>query len=295
MRIGDVDFFIKNNTSSILQQPEPVYRAFFEKIDTHPQPEPLSIMVHLEMGHLPNTENLIKLFNSDQSWSMFRDDDDYVLMYKASTFERPFWLAKMNRRLTRATIFIDEALISEIDGRATLSNPVRYPLDQILLMYILAQKEGALLHAAGINLNGKGFIFPGKSGAGKSTITQQFTAGGDATLLSDDRIVVRKIGKTFKAYGTPWPGEAGIALNERMPLSGIFFINHGSANRIAAIKPQKALKRLFPVTSIPWYDSEIMPKILDFCEDLVLSVPAYELDFKPSVEVVDVLEKFIST
>jgi len=295
MRIGDVDFVIENNTPSLLQKLEQNYRPFLEKINNHPQPEPISILVGLEMGHLPNAENLKKLFDSGQSWSMFRDGHDYLLMHRPPTFERPLWLARMNRRLTRATIFINETFISEIDGRKILENPVRYPLDQILLMYILAQKEGALLHAAGIRIKGKGCIFPGQSGAGKSTITRQFAAGEYAKLLSDDRIIVRKIGETFKAYGTPWPGEAGIALNESMPLSGIFFINHGSSNRIKAIKPQKALERLFPVTSIPWYDRDIMPKILDFCEDLVLNVPAYELDFKPSVEVVDVLEKFIST
>jgi serine kinase of HPr protein (carbohydrate metabolism regulator) len=161
-------------------------------------------------------------------------------------------------------------------------------------MYILARRHGALLHAAGIDINGKGYIFPGKSGAGKSTITRQFAALGDTGLLSDDRIVVRKIEGGFKAYGTPWPGEAGIALNKSVPLAGIFFINHGSANRIREITPKEALARLLPVTSIPWYDREVMDRILTFCEDLISSVPIYELDFKPSVEVVDVFERFVS-
>ncbi len=108
-------------------------------------------------------------------------------------------------------------------------------------------------------------------------------------------LIVRKIDDKFECLWTPWPGEAGIAVNNSMPLSGIFFINHGFQNRIKDIKPKQAIARLLPVTSIPWYDRDIMPKILDFCEDLVLNVPAYELDFKPNVEVVDVLEKFISS
>jgi hypothetical protein len=161
-------------------------------------------------------------------------------------------------------------------------------------MYILARRQGALLHASGLYINGRGYIFPGKSGAGKSTITRQFAVRGDTGLLSDDRIVVRKIDGAFKAYGTPWPGEARIAFNKSVPLAGIFFINHGSANQIKEISPQKALARLLPVTSIPWYDREVMDKILTFCEDLISSVPIYELDFKPSVEVVDVLEQFVS-
>ena len=113
-------------------------------------------------------------------------------------------------------------------------------------------------------------------------------------MLSDDRIVAREIDGDFQAYGTPWPGEAGIALNECVPLSSIFFINHGPANRIKEISPQEALARLLPVTSIPWYDREVMEEILTFCEDLISSVPVYELDFKPSIEVVDVFEQFVS-
>ena len=296
--IGDVDFVIKNDTSSMLQDPGPIYQAFLEnieKVDRHPQPEPIRILVHLEMGRLPSTANLTLLFDGDPSWKMFKGGEDYFLMNRPPTFEWPLWLARINHRFTRVTVFINEEFIRKIDSGRKIDNPVHYPLGQILLMYILAPKEGAMFHAAGLKLKGKGVIFPGKSGAGKSTLTRQFAAGGNTTLLSDDRIIVRKIGDTFRAYGTPWPGDAGIALNKNVPISGIFFLNHGSANRITAMKPQQALERLLPVTSIPWYDREIMPKILDFCEDLVLNVPAYELDFKPSAEVVDVLEKYMST
>ncbi len=113
-------------------------------------------------------------------------------------------------------------------------------------------------------------------------------------MLSDDRIIIRKMDNIFKTFGTPWPGEEGIAINKSVPLSGIFFISHGSDNRIKEIDKKEALEKLLPVTSIPWYDQEIMTKILNFCEDVISNIPAYELYFKPDFEVVDVLEKFAS-
>ena len=91
-----------------------------------------------------------------------------------------------------------------------VSNPVHYPLDQLLLMYTLAQREGALLHAAGVDIQGQGFIFPGKSGAGKSTLSRQLVVQKELEVLSDDRIVIRKIDGVFQAFGTPWPGDAGL-------------------------------------------------------------------------------------
>jgi hypothetical protein len=175
---------------------------------------------------------------------------------------------------------------------STVSNPVCYPLDQLLLMYVLARNGGAILHAAGINHNNRGYIFPGRSGAGKSTIMRQCARSNDFKGLSDDRIIVRKMDGNFKAFGTPWPGEACVAVNKSAPLSGIFFISHGSRNKIQDLGRREAFERLLPVTSIPWYDREITEKLLSFCEDLVSHVPAYELHFKPDTEVVGVLEKF---
>jgi hypothetical protein len=160
-------------------------------------------------------------------------------------------------------------------------------------MYALAGRKGACIHSSAVDLNGKGYLFPGRSGAGKSTISRSFISKNH-TVLSDDRVVVRKIGDTFRCFGTPWAGDAEIAQNRSLPLHGIFFIIHGNENRLEKIKPAEAFEKLMPVTSIPWYDEKVMSDILSFCEDMVMNVPAYELHFRPDNEVVDFLEKFIS-
>ena len=111
-------------------------------------------------------------------------------------------------------------------------------------------------------------------------------------FLSDDRIVVRKLGDGYRGYGTPWPGEAGIAANRGVSLSSVFFICHGSENRIIEVSRKDALERLFPVISIPWYDRKVVEEILDFCDGLVSHIPAFELYFKPDTEVANILENF---
>ena len=83
-----------------------------------------------------------------------------------------------------------------------------------------------------------------------------------------------------------------MAENTSAPFSGIFFLKHGSENRIKEITQQEALERLLPVASIPWYDKDLVPKMLDFCGDLVSHVPVYALHLKPNHEVVDVLKGF---
>ncbi len=290
MEIADICFEVYGSIHLTLTYFDPAYTSFLKQTGGE-NFGPVDIKICLEPGP-QDTEGLTQIFDSDQSWSMYEKGEHYFISRYSHDYETPFWLAKIHRDLTEATLYYSDVLLGEDNGRMTLQNPVSYPLDQILLMYLLSQRQGALIHAAGIDINGKGLIFPGTSGAGKSTLSRQFPVE-NIQLLSDDRIVARKLDNAFKAYGTPWPGEAGIAVNRSVSLSGIFFLNHAADNRIKEIKPQQALKRLLPVTSIPWYDREIMPKILHFCEDLVTHVPAYDLYFRPDVEVLAILKEFI--
>ena len=50
-----------------------------------------------------------------------------------------------------------------------------------------------------------------------------------------------------------------------------------------------------PVVSIPWYDQETCMNVIQFCEDVLSQVPAYELDFKPTLEILAFLQEFINS
>ncbi len=134
-------------------------------------------------------------------------------------------------------------MTSEEHGEFTVKNPLLYPLDQLLLMHLLSRREGAIIHAAGLALQGRGYIFPGKSGAGKSTLSRLLLGSEQVEMLSDDRVVARKIKGRFEVFGTPWAGDAGIAENKNFPLSGIFFIHHAGENTIKAVEPKTAIRK----------------------------------------------------
>ena len=292
IEIGGIRLDVQTENSIGRDTTDLAYGYFINK--KAPKTESVDTTIRLLFQRIPSINEKTKIFNSGQSWSMYRADGKYWIKYHPPSFEDPLWLAITDSAFSDVTIFCSRQLINPTDENALVANPVRYPLDQILLMYILAEKGGAIVHAAGIDVNGQGYIFPGKSGAGKSTIARQFAAHEHIGMLSDDRIVVRKIDREFKAFGTPWPGDAKIAANRSVPLSGLFFIHHGQKNVIKEIKPREAVEKLLPVVSVPWYDREIFPKVLSFCDDLVSQVPAYEFHFEPTPEGVDVFEKFIS-
>ncbi|MEW6109942.1 MAG: hypothetical protein AB1632_12360 [Nitrospirota bacterium] len=291
MQIAGVKFSLSCRQPVTLNDPEQKYRPFFVNTGTAID----SIDINLELKNLPDTGKMTRIFDSLQSWSLFLDGDDYFFEYKPPSFNEPFWIARLQSTSERATVHCGEALINRNGCNPAVTNPLCYPLDQLLLMYILARREGGLIHAAGMRLDNRGFVFPGRSGAGKTTLSRLLLWHNNIGMLSDDRIIIRRIDNAFRIFGTPWAGEAGIAGNENSPLYGIFFLHHDSGNRIREIKPAAALKKLLPVVSIPWYDEKTMSDILFFCGDLVSHVPAYEFYFKPDNEAVHFLEKFISS
>ena len=233
-----------------------------------------------------------EIFEDCGSWSMFKKGIEYSLVLNPSLPDGPECIACFNPRFEKVTVYCGDICVVEVAGKKYVRNPFTYPLDQLLLMYALAQKKGALIHASGVEYHGRGYMFSGRSGAGKSTLSRKFALQGHE-VLSDDRIVVRKIHGDFRMFGTPWSGEAGIAQNKDLLLHSIFFLHHGEKNFIREISPAEAVEKLMPVTSIPWYDESAMTKILTFCEELVSSCPAYDLFFRPDIDLQDTFKEFI--
>jgi hypothetical protein len=113
-------------------------------------------------------------------------------------------------------------------------------------------------------------------------------------MLSDDRIVIVKNDHDFLMFGTPWPGNAGIAVNDSASLHGIFFLRHSDRNRINKLCPRDIMANLFKVASLPWYDNKDLQKSFDFCEDLLQKIKIYELNFRPGPEITDEIISHIS-
>jgi hypothetical protein len=291
--IAKVNFYIHCNDMPVLVETQSVsYTPFLtEKAVSGAGSLTIDVVLN-NTKEFPSTEALTEIFEDCGSWAMFMNGDEHYLVVNPSLSGGPECIVRFNPRFEKAVVYCGAMDIVEVAGKKMVRNPITYPVDQLLVMYTLADREGVLIHSSGVEFHGHGYMLSGRSGAGKSTISRKFASAGHE-VLSDDRIVVRKIDSELRMFGTPWSGEAGIAGNKDLPLHGIFFLHHGEEQLIKKIPPNEAIKRLMPVTSIPWYDKSMLTKVLTFCEEIVSACPAYDLFFRPDINVQETFKEFI--
>lgn len=149
---------------------------------------------------------------------------------------------------------------------------------RIIYSFILLDERGFLVHAASLIKNNVGYLFPGKSGTGKTTITRLSI---DSILLSDEISLVKMIKGEYNIFGTPFWGELAIAgKNTHTPLNHIFLPKKDIKNYILPSKPINTLEWIVPNVLFFSDDEELKLKLFNICFDFVNSIPANELHFQ---------------
>lgn len=103
-----------------------------------------------------------------------------------------------------------------------------------------------LFHGSVIAVDGQGYLFTGKSGAGKSTHTKLWRDlfGDRAIMVNDDKPLLHISHNGVIAYGTPWDGKHRLSSNISVPLKGICILNKDTTNHIQRIEKSQAYPML---------------------------------------------------
>ena len=178
--------------------------------------------------------------------------------------------------------------------RATvrLFPPNEFSIDTFLrIVYSLALVEdrGLVIHAASLIRNGRAFLFPGRSGSGKTTIAR---LSRDATLLSDELSIVRLGDGRARCHGTPFWGELARGGEDRAaPLHAIYFLQHGHRHAVEALAPGQALQRLLPNVLFFAREARVTARVFDIAADLVDAVPSYNLSFRRDAGFWEIIDR----
>jgi hypothetical protein len=165
-----------------------------------------------------------------------------------------------------------------------------YDFLQIMLInYLAYRKEGLLVHAAGIKEDNRALVFAGKSESGKSTTARLWHAHSNAVVLNDDRIILRKSNRGFRAYSGPWHGEFGHekkAVSDDAALKALFIIEHAKNNFCRRLCGVELFNALYPVCFSVFWDAKLMNNVLDVCRDIMERVAVFRLGFVKNKNVI---------
>ena len=155
----------------------------------------------------------------------------------------------------------------------------------LMIMFALAtaDKGTVLFHAAAVSHEGRGYMFLGPSGTGKSThasLWQRYIAG--TALVNDDNPVVRiDEDGTATVYGSPWSGKTPCYRNVSYPLSGIVVLSQAPYNKIQRLSGIYAYAALVESISGKRWDERIADGLHQTENALASSVPVWHLECLP--------------
>ncbi|MFP5247789.1 MAG: hypothetical protein ACLGH0_13940, partial [Thermoanaerobaculia bacterium] len=213
---------------------------------------------------------------------MLRDSSGYRIECHSDAFgAEPYKVALFDESFTRGTILLRE--------NALELHPLDYPLDEVIVANLLGRGRGVELHSCGIvDRDGRGHLFVGVSGAGKTT-TARLWGDTAAAIVSDDRVIVREDEGRMWMYGTPWHGEAELSLATRAPLAGVYLLVQAPANALRSLSHAAAVAGLFRCAFPLFHDASSIEFTLSFLERLAHAVPVRELQFTRDRSVVELV------
>jgi hypothetical protein len=228
--------------------------------------------------HAPFVEevNGIMIRNKANFWSIWKHRSDLFIrtIFPLSTAEKNAVL-KFSLTTSKWDLWID--------GGDKDTDPFEYPLDGLILYYLTVIHGDIMIHASGVNNQGRGFLFSGISGKGKSTMAELWDKTG-ARVVHDDRLIVRKKGTGYIMYNTP------VYNNDEpheSPLNKIFIIEHGMENKLIPVKGAQAVSLVMANCIQHNWGHDLIARLLGSVSIMCGSVPVAKLSFRPDRTIID--------
>jgi hypothetical protein len=232
------------------------------------------------------------IYDPGSIWKMYRKGKEYFagIRYprRRSGHGNGEWQGVLRAGSTWERVTLTERRV----GRAWQSL-LNSGAGELVLRTRILFANGLVFHASGIDDNGRGILFAGHSGAGKSTQTGLWAAEKGVVVMNDDRIAVRISTAGALCYGTPWGGAVNIARNHRAPLSAVVILEQGPENRIMPLGSAAAAPFLAARAFLPHWDGSLMKRALENLNKILAAVPVFRLWCRPGPAAVPLVRSVL--
>lgn len=183
---------------------------------------------------------------------------------------------------------------SEQDEREFPCNIVEN-IFRVLVSYHLIKTGGMLIHSAGIVDDGLAYIFPGRSGDGKSTLSRLSLSEG-REVLSDDMNALIWRNNTPMLEKVPFSGDLGRTWtrSSSFRLAGIFRLHKQNNVAVAPMVPAESLSLL--ISSVPFLNNDPyrLPLIMESLHKLVSLTKSHTIGFSVNKPLWPEITKYLA-
>ena len=298
VEIGGIGFLFRHKNSEIKED-----KSSILNIKDFIQPGRNDFIIDVKIGDLPEYPKDKRLFEARENWRLYADEEKYIFETDQSqentNSKEVDRICFMEKTLPRAKVYISpkadatyEGINIEDSRRWSLEQLMRV-MGQLITLSVLHRYQGLLIHSSGIILDGEGIIFPGISGVGKTTLAKLWQAREGITVLSDDRVIVRREEEGYFIYGTPWPGEGRMVSCQKAPLKKILFLSKAKGNKLIPLGERESFKQLITKCFPAIWDREGIDFSLKFCGELVKDIPCFCFGFVPDGSMTEFIKSKI--
>lgn len=146
------------------------------------------------------------------------------------------------------------------------------------------------LHASLIDWKGRGILFLGPSGVGKTTQAELWQQYRGARIINGDIVYVQERAEGFYGLGTPWHGSSPYCENDSVPLAGLVVLKQRQENSIRPLSRFELVSRVADSLFYPQWAEGGMEICLEVLDHLLKALPVYELACRPDEEAVVLTE-----
>lgn len=182
----------------------------------------------------------------------------------------------------------------ETDKWRITTNFSAYKFDVAMLRFglwiafglLLVKSRAIAMHSSSVVHNGRGVLFLGESGTGKSTHTRLWCESiANTHLLNDDSPIVRFVDDELRVYGSPWSGKRPCYKAESYPIAAFCRLSQAPENRIKRLSTIATIGALLPSTPPQFAaDAELQDAMLATLSKIIERVPTYHLECLPNSE-----------
>ena len=193
-----------------------------------------------------------------------------------------------------AVLLSKNALLSANEACITLLDGKEDGLEGALIAAImthLSTRGGLMLHTSLVDYQGKGILFVGPSGIGKTTQAELWMKYRDAIIINGDMALVGEKDGSFTGYGCPWHGSSPYCENRQVPLAGIIVLEQAKENTLERLHGVAMIERMMRNIFLPHWYQKGAEAAMETVDHLLSTVPVYLLKCRPDEEAVAMVER----